>query len=194
MFSSDSEISYFAMAVYYIFSFVAPAVLFGLTAFLVLLFLVVMLKKSLRIKAIGLFKFFYRWLFAIPQNERTAKEIIFWWEKRRVPYNLMVGIWMMISFILFVIFILASGELKPGEDIIEPMAILFVPVIIFVVNVAYTFGTITELILRLIFPVRARRIGAFLLGAGIGFSGVVVAFPALYWGGFDLLKLLRIVH
>jgi hypothetical protein len=80
---------------------------------------------------------------------------------------------------IFFVAIMDSGELKPGEDAVEPLALLAAPVL---ANVAYTMGWFTEIIVDLIRPSGARRIGPKLLRAGLGFSAAVVFAPAVFWG------------
>ena len=67
------------------------------------------------------------WLFTVPDGRRSAWSIIKWWELRRIPYNLIVGIVGVCSLLLFFFFISQSGELKPGEDAEEPLAIIAAP-------------------------------------------------------------------
>jgi hypothetical protein len=74
----------------------------------------------------------------------TRKQIILWWEHRRIYYNLML----LIAGVASIMGIEWVGgiDLPPGEDVIEPMA-LFVAVLMFAMcaNFCYTFGTIFDL-------------------------------------------------
>ena len=115
-------------------------------------------------------------------GEEVSNRIIVWWEKRRLTYNLIVGITGITSLVLFLFFLFNSGHLKPGEDAIEPMglmvAVLFGPLII---NCFYSLGWIAELILWRL-SIRSPRIGPALYIAGTSFSIFVLSFPALFWG------------
>ncbi len=70
----------------------------------------------------------------------------------------------------------APGMLKPGEDAVEPMALLLAP---FAFNFFYTAGWVVELFLRLFWPDGQRAIGPALLGMGVLFSLMVVCLPSL---------------
>jgi hypothetical protein len=121
----------------------------------------------------------WHWFFERPAAGDSPESIIVWWEIRRIPYNVIVGITGLISFILFLVFILASGELSPGEDAIEPIALLAAPLLVVPINMAYTLGWLTELGLRH-FDIRVS--GPLLMKMGVGLSLLTVASPALYWG------------
>ena len=101
-----------------------------------------------------------------------------WWEARRLPYNAFVGVLGCVALRVFFIAITESGELKPRQDAVEPLALLAAPVL---ANVAYTFGSITEVLVNLVRGSGARRVGPALLHAGLVFSAVVVLAPAAFW-------------
>jgi hypothetical protein len=88
----------------------------------------------------------FQWLYSVKDEERSLGQIIFWWEKRRIIYNVMVGLAGFISLLIFFFVITKSGELKPGEDAIEPLELLMAPIFI---NIAYTLGWVVEVILRI---------------------------------------------
>jgi len=87
---------------------------------------------------------FLTWFFSRPSEPLSRLGIIAWWEIRRVPYNLIVGVIGAISLLLFFLFISLADELKPGEDAVEPMALLVAPI---AANICYTGGWIVELLL-----------------------------------------------
>jgi hypothetical protein len=119
-----------------------------------------------------------RWLFSRSSSNLGPLGIILWWEARRVPYNLIIGIFGCFSLILFFLFINASGHLKPGEDAVEPMALMLAP---FAINLCYTAGWIVEVALWIIGK-RDPRIGPFLFKTGTAFSLLAAAFPSILWG------------
>src|SRR6185503_20909678 len=84
---------------------------------------------------------FSEWMFSVREGERSATDIILWWELRRIPYNLIVGPTGLISLLLFYFFISRTNALKPGEDAVEPIALLAAPV---VMNICYTAGWVVE--------------------------------------------------
>lgn len=124
---------------------------------------------------------FWVWLFSHPKTGRTPGSIIMWWELRRIPYNLIVGCIGLVSLILFFISILSANVLEPGEDAVEPLAIIFAPVVI---NICYTAGWLIESILWFTWPHKKRILGPLLFKAGLAFSLFMVTLPAVFWGGF----------
>jgi hypothetical protein len=123
-------------------------------------------------------KRFWVWFFSKPSEPLTPYSIILWWEKRRIPYNLIVGAIGIISLILFYEFIDLAHELKPGEDAVEPIAILFAPIF---VNICYTAGWIVEILLNNIRHTGSAPIGPLLMKLGVGFSIVVALLPSTIW-------------
>lgn len=128
-----------------------------------------------------------RWLFTVPgMGVRSAWEVITWWESRRLAYNVVVGMVGLFSLVAFFGFITAANVLKPGEDAVEPMALLLAP---FGVNFCYTLGWIGELALRLLGGQRDDRIaGPILLGVGFALSLLIVLLPAALWSVFWLIR------
>ncbi len=84
------------------------------------------------------------WLFFVPEGDRSLRDIVFWWEVRSVPYNLIVGGVGLCSLILFFVLIEVSGKLKPGEDAVEPLGLIVAP---FAMNICYTAGWVVEALL-----------------------------------------------
>ena len=119
------------------------------------------------------------WFFRAPTTLGSPLAIIKWWEARRVPYNILIGVYGVISLTLFYFFIQSSGKLEPGEDAVEPIAFIAAPIAI---NLAYTAGWFVELILRYVFAVRSTKTGPCLLKAGVIFSLVVASLPTVVWG------------
>jgi hypothetical protein len=73
----------------------------------------------------------------------TFWEVILWWELRRIPYNLAVGITGLLSLVLMEL--IGARFVEPGEDVEEPMGIILgILVFGFLANVGYTLGWITE--------------------------------------------------
>lgn len=119
------------------------------------------------------------WLFQPLCGEITNKQIWLWWEKRRLFYNGMVIVIALVSFTAYAYFLVYSGHLRPGEDLIEPIAILAgVTVAPVVWNLAYFLGPIADIFIH---SVSGKTRGPVLLGLGLLFSVGLVSFPALYW-------------
>lgn len=122
---------------------------------------------------------FLDWLFAVPAGKRSVWTIIWWWELRRLPYNLIVGSVGVCSLLLFFFFITHSGELRPGEDAEEPLGIIVAP---FLMNICYCGGALLEIVLRWLSRGQAEDVGPRLLRTGLIFSLVVVMIPSVLWG------------
>jgi len=121
---------------------------------------------------------FFNWYFATPKEPRPWYEVIWWWEVRRIPYNLVVGFVGFIGLLLFFLFIALAHELKPGEDAVEPLALMAAP---FAINIAYTAGWMAELLLRIVWRERSAILGPSLLKLGLSFSLVIELLPAIVW-------------
>jgi hypothetical protein len=84
-------------------------------------------------------------------------------------------------FTLFIVEFVGGLAVKPGEDVIEPMALLIiVPLFALCANVCYTLGWIVDLILHRSKP------SLRLLVTGYGFSTVVTLIPAVFFCGMFL--------
>ena len=95
------------------------------------------------------------WLFSVPSGQRSLRDIILWWEARRLPYNLIVGGVGLCSLLLFFAFTGASGKLAPGEDAVEPFALLAAP---FLLNICYTAGWVTEVLFGRVWSAKGEAI------------------------------------
>lgn len=132
-----------------------------------------------------------QWLFMAPADPVTPGRIVGWWERRRIPFNIIIGIIGFLSLLLFTTCIESAGVLQPGEDAVEPAAILVVPL---AANAAYTGGWLFDAPLRLIRPQISPRFTPRLFRLGLLFSVFVVTFPALLWGGYRLLQLAHLLR
>jgi hypothetical protein len=101
-----------------------------------------------------------RWFLGSIDEPLPWWRTILWWEARRLPYNALLGLLSCVALPVFLLAISRSGELKPGEDAAEPLALLAAPVL---ANIAYTFGWATELAVNGVRGSDARRVGPSLL-------------------------------
>ena len=84
------------------------------------------------------------WLFTGGQATGSRSEAIRWWEVRRIPYNLIVGVVGITSIV--VMDIIAERILPPGDDLVEPLVLLLgIALFCLTANVVYTFGWILEI-------------------------------------------------
>ncbi len=119
-------------------------------------------------------KRFFQWFFATPAEQRSWLKVIWWWESRRIPYNVFVLPIGFISVILYAVFLDLSHSLEPGEDAIEPMLVFIAP---FIANIFYTCGWIAELFLRIVWKVESPMLAPTFLKLGLSFSFFVELFP-----------------
>ena len=130
-----------------------------------------------------------RWLFTPPEPPGIGRSIA-WWEKRRILVNLLIGAYGVVCLLIFFAAISSSHVLQPGEDAVEPIALILVPIAF---NICYTFGWVVEATARAVMPRLSPKLGPRLLLAGLAFSLCVISLPAVFWGGYFLLHALGIV-
>ncbi|HJP95750.1 MAG TPA: hypothetical protein VJ843_00065 [Candidatus Saccharimonadales bacterium] len=134
---------------------------------------------------------FKAWMFSAPEGERSTADIVLWWERRRIPYNLLVGAAGICSLLLLYFIVSKTNGLKPGEDVVEPMALLAAPVMM---NLCYTGGWVAEVSLRKRWPGGGGNLGPRLLKAGFQISLAVVTIPSAYWGGYWLQQVTGLLN
>jgi hypothetical protein len=106
----------------------------------------------------------------------SARKIIFWWELRRIPYNIFIGITAAIN--LFTIIYFGSKHVEPGEDVIEPVLLLVAGPAFFIgANLCYSAGWFLELFARRYGTTLSPLLRARLLQLGFVFSGIVITSP-----------------
>jgi hypothetical protein len=129
----------------------------------------------------------FDWLFSAPPRTGVWQAVV-WWELRRLPVNLLVGVYGILCLVVFYWSIMRSHVLAPGEDAVELLQIVVAPIAF---NLAYTFGWLVEGAARLLFPALTPRFGPRLLAAGLAFSALLISLPAVYWLGYWLLMVRR---
>lgn len=128
------------------------------------------------------------WMLESPSLPINAWSAISWWEKRRIPFNLLIAGYAVPCFVVFFWAVSTSGHLLPGEDAVEPLAFLAAPIGI---NLLYTLGWLVEAPVRLVVPSLSPRLGPTLLTLGMGFGLFLFSIPALFWVGYCVLQLVR---
>lgn len=125
----------------------------------------------------------------------TAREIIFWWERRRIIFNLVVGTTGTVT----VAVLLASAvvtDIYLGEPIGFPDPPLFavVGVVAFAIaaNVLYTGGWITELCLEHILRKRPAKFARTALLAGLTFSVAITLMPGVLVAAIAIAQLVAL--
>lgn len=134
----------------------------------------------------------------IPVN--SATEAIGWWETRRIPFNLIVGIAGILSIVVVCVVGLGSYFLFDGDFAIPPPLFAAAEVLLYGIaaNVFFTGGWLAELIVRKIWPMEADRFATLSFSLGLIFSVVLTLTPAIIIGAagiFGLVgHLLRVSH
>jgi type IV secretory pathway VirB3-like protein len=103
-------------------------------------------------------------------------DAIAWWEMRRIPFNIVVGLTGAVGGAL----LLGIGSLlvKPGEDVIEPMAIFVaVPLYAVAANVCYTLGWASELLWTWGDTSKTAHLRARIFWLGLALSVAVTLLP-----------------
>ncbi len=114
-------------------------------------------------------------LISTPDDERNLRSVITWWELRRIPYNLVVGVSGLVGLLLFLWFNALPPKLVP-KPIVDPLSVILFGV---GANFFYTAGWVAELIARALWPERARSLGPQLLILGSLLSIMLALFPGL---------------
>jgi hypothetical protein len=115
----------------------------------------------------------------------SAFDVILWWETRRLPFNLIVGITGVVTCAaILVLVIMASSMITfpestdPAADGPEPiLAVILVIAYGVGANVCYTGGWIAEIIARRLWGDKAAHFGEISFGLGLAFSVVLTLVP-----------------
>lgn len=73
--------------------------------------------------------------------DRNVFQIIFWWELRRILYNIIA----LLAGIISLILMSAIVNVPPGEDLVEPFAIIGFGILC---NLGYSLGWLTEIFIK----------------------------------------------
>jgi hypothetical protein len=74
-----------------------------------------------------------------------AWEVVWWWERRRIPFNLAVLAAGIVS--VLTVLLIGGRLVHPGEDVVEPVALFAgAAVYAFAANACFCLGWITELL------------------------------------------------
>lgn len=123
----------------------------------------------------------------------TVRDMIGWWEARRIPFNLIVGSAGLLSVVVVGI-VAAGSSLLFNSDFGLPDPPLFAlfAVVIYVImaNVCFTGGWLAELVIRKIWPREADRFATLSISLGLVFSVLLTLTPGIVVGSAGLFKLL----
>lgn len=109
-------------------------------------------------------------------NVGRPYDAILWWEIRRVLFNLVVMTGGACSFV--VIALIGARYVDPGEDVIEPLGVLFGGAIVMIAaNICYTLGWVTELMWSQGDTSRTEATRSRVYRRGMMFSAIVALTP-----------------
>ena len=126
------------------------------------------------------------WLFSFSKPPLSPWRVIAWWEVRRVPFNIIVGVWGAVCLAVFFWALDATGHSQAGEVAFEPMALILAP---FVINLLYTAGWVVEVAARAERPQLSPQFGPRLLKIGLAIGVSLISAPAIWWSGHRLLQI-----
>jgi hypothetical protein len=121
-------------------------------------------------------------LFQRAKSFETRREVVLWWERRRIPYNLIVGATGLITSAL-VLLMAYFAETKFHLAAIFPDPPLAALLLVFLygvgANVCYTGGWVSELLAKKGWGQRAGRYGEIVFMLGVLFSIALTLLPVV---------------
>jgi hypothetical protein len=124
----------------------------------------------------------------------TTKDLIGWWEARRVPFNLIVGTAGILTCIVIGVVALGKEILFDGQfDFPDPPIFVLVGIFLYALcaNICFTAGCLVELIVRKIWPGQADRFATLSLSFGLIFSVLLTLAPGILTGAAGIFALIR---
>jgi hypothetical protein len=119
-------------------------------------------------------------MIAATDRAMSVGQVIFWWEIRRILFNLALLV-IGVTSIAGMEFIM-DKVIPAGEDAIEPIALILGVLFYGVMaNVCYTFGWVVELLMRKKDPLKARQQGQRFFKLGFAGSCLLTTLP--FWFG-----------
>jgi len=113
---------------------------------------------------------------------QTARESVSWWELRRIPYNVVLGVIGLAS--ILAMLLIAERVLPAGDDMVEPLVlILFVLVYGIGANTCYTLGWFFEIIFCGANPKKKTPFRLVTFWGGFAFSCLLTTLPV--WLGLQ---------
>ena len=123
----------------------------------------------------------------------TVRDVIGWWEARRIPFNLIVGSAGVLSFIVMGIVATGSFFLFNSDfGLPDPPLFAVFGVVIYgiMANVCFTGGWLVELVIRKIWPGEADRFATLTFSLGLVFTVLLTLTPGIVVGSVGVFGLL----
>jgi hypothetical protein len=117
-------------------------------------------------------------MFARPDPAATPREVIGWWERRRLYYNLIIIAWAAI----LICVLIAVGKERISWSAIASILVVYLLLFQLPANIFYTGGWIVDLIVKKALRLPSARFGPFALGLGIAASLLFyLGIAAYFW-------------
>jgi hypothetical protein len=124
-------------------------------------------------------------LFRRPENFDSPGQLIAWWEKRRIVYNLVVGASGLVTCgtLISIALLRSPAHVSKDADIGNPfVGIIVVILYAIMANVCYTAGWVTELIVTKVWGPQRGRYGEIVFSLGFAFSIALTLLPLVAFG------------
>jgi hypothetical protein len=130
-------------------------------------------------------------LFQRAEHLETPRQIIIWWERRRLPFNLIVGTTGILTCTLLLVGEMLAekkfGDVEAGSPILAVFGIFAYGIM---ANICYTGGWISELVAKYVWKEQAENLGKITFALGIIFSVLLTLLPVVFYLLLVLLKIL----
>ena len=121
-----------------------------------------------------------------------VRDVIGWWEARRIPFNLIVGSAGVLTCFLVGITAVATETFGTEFGLPDPPVFALFGVIAYAIaaNLCFTGGWLAELVVRRIWPAEADRFATLSLSTGVVFSVLLTLAPGVVIGAAGLFQAL----
>ena|SRR2546421_8211184 len=124
----------------------------------------------------------------------STRDVIGWWEARRIPFNLLVGSAGILTCIAVGVVALESEILLQSDfGFPDPPLFALFGILLYgiIANVCFTGGWVTELIVRSVWPQEADRFAVSSLALGVIFSVLLTLTPGIVIGAGGIFGFLQ---
>ena len=131
-------------------------------------------------------------LFSRKKPAASAKDVIAWWESRRVSYNLLVGAAGIFSCMIVAVDVAATRYLWRAEGgLPDPPIFLLFGILGYGIaaNLCFTVGWLAELVIRSLWAAESDRLAVLSFKIGLVFSVFLTLIPAFIFGAFGIIGL-----
>jgi hypothetical protein len=119
---------------------------------------------------------FFLWLFRPLEPRAKGLDVLCWWERRRVAFNMMVFLWGVMGLLIFFLILPNHGDMTDGA-LVEIMRM--VPAWALLINFCYTLGWIVAMPGAWFAPESTDRLSPLLMKWGLALTALVIAAPPM---------------